>query len=208
MRPDIFIRAAERSGLITDITLHLLQKALRRVADWPVDTRVSFNLSARDLRSSLSIDNIIRTVRESGVDPSRIEFEITETAMLSDFEQACEALSRLKAMGCRIAVDDFGAGYSSFSYIHRLPVDKIKIDRSFVVQLVSHPSAIQIVKTIIELARNLNLDCVIEGVETRDEMDKLRQVRARYVQGYLFSKPLPAADVSTWLAAERTRIAV
>jgi diguanylate cyclase (GGDEF)-like protein len=208
VRPDIFIRAAERSGLITDITLHLLQKALRCVADWPADTRVSFNLAARDLRSSLSIDNIIRTVRESGVDPRRIEFEITETAMLSDFEQACEALSRLKAMGCRIAVDDFGAGYSSFSYIHQLPVDKIKIDRSFVVQLVSHPSAIQIVKTIIELARNLNLDCVIEGVETRDEMDKLRQVRARYVQGYLFSKPLPAADVSVWLAAERTRIAV
>ncbi|HWU51136.1 MAG TPA: EAL domain-containing protein [Asticcacaulis sp.] len=208
VRPDIFIRAAERSGLITDITLHLLQKALRRVADWPVDTRVSFNLSARDLRSGLSIDNIIRTVRESGVDPSRIEFEITETAMLSDFEQACEALSRLKAMGCRIAVDDFGAGYSSFSYIHRLPVDKIKIDRSFVVQLVSHPSAIQIVKTIIELARNLNLDCVIEGVETKDEMDKLRQVRARYVQGYLFSKPLPATEVSAWLAMEQTRIAV
>ncbi|MGN6425066.1 MAG: putative bifunctional diguanylate cyclase/phosphodiesterase [Asticcacaulis sp.] len=208
VRPDIFIRAAERSGLITDITLHLLQKALRRVADWPVDTRVSFNLSARDLRSSLSIDNIIRTVRESGVDPSRIEFEITETAMLSDFEQACEALSRLKAMGCRIAVDDFGAGYSSFSYIHRLPVDKIKIDRSFVVQLVSHPSAIQIVKTIIELARNLNLDCVIEGVETMDEMDKLRQVRARYVQGYLFSKPMPASEVAAWLAMEQRRIAV
>jgi len=207
VRPDVFIRAAERSGLITDITLRLLEKALRLAADWPGAARVSFNLSARDLRSSLSIDNIIGAVRASGVDPRRIEFEITETAMLSDFEQACEALSRLKAMGCRIAVDDFGAGYSSFSYIHRLPVDKIKIDRSFVVQLVSHPSALKIVKTIIELARNLNLDCVIEGVETEAEMSKLRQVKARYVQGYLFAKPMAATEVATWLAAEPTRLA-
>lgn len=206
VRPDIFIRAAERSGLITDITLHLLNKALREASAWPEDTRVSFNLSARDLRSSLSIDNIIRAVRQSGIDPHRIEFEITETAMLSDFEQACEALSRLKAMGSRIAVDDFGAGYSSFSYIHRLPIDKIKIDRSFVVQLLSHASALKIVKTIIDLAHNLNLDCVIEGVETETEMDCLRQVRARYVQGYLYAKPMPAGQVTQWLAAEQRRL--
>jgi len=208
VRPDIFIRAAERSGLITDITLHLLDKALKLVADWPEDTRVSFNLSARDLRSSLSIENIIRTVRASGVDPHRIEFEITETAMLSDFEQACEALSHLKAMGCRVAVDDFGAGYSSFSYIHRLPIDKIKIDRSFVMQLTSHPSALKIVKTIIELARNLNLDCVVEGVETEAELARLKQARVRYVQGYLFARPMPAEAVADWLGAERKRLAV
>ncbi|MDI7774094.1 EAL domain-containing protein [Asticcacaulis sp. EMRT-3] len=208
VRPDIFIKAAERSGLITEITLLLLEKALRKVREWPHNTRVSFNLSARDLRSGLSINNVIRTVRDSGIDPHRIEFEITETAMLSDFEQACEALARLKAMGCRIAVDDFGAGYSSFSYIHRLPIDKIKIDRSFVIQLVKHGSALKIVKTIIDLARNLNLECVIEGVETEAEMALLRQVRARHVQGYLFARPMPAEAVLPYLAAEQERLAL
>jgi diguanylate cyclase (GGDEF)-like protein len=206
VRPDIFIKAAERSGLITQITLLLLEKALKQVREWPADTKVSFNLSARDLRSGISITNICNAVRGSGIDPRRIEFEITETAMLTDFEQACEALARLKAMGCRIAIDDFGSGYSSFSYIHRLPVDKIKIDRSFVVQLLEHGSALKIIKTIIDLCRNLNLDCVIEGVETQAEMNKLAQIRARYIQGYLFSKPMPAEQVHTYLRNETARI--
>ncbi len=200
VRPDIFIKAAERSGLITDITLLLLRKALHQVRDWPADLRVSFNLSARDLRSSRSITNICTAVADSGIDPRRIEFEITETAMLTDFDQACEALNRLKALGCRIAVDDFGSGYSSFSYIHRLPVDKIKIDRSFVVQLLKHDTAVQIIKTIIDLCCNLDLDCVIEGVETEAEMIRLTQVRARYVQGYLFGRPMPASQIAGYLA--------
>ncbi len=208
VRPDIFIKAAERSGLITQITLLLLEKALKQVRSWPADTCVSFNLSARDLRSGISIDNVCAAVHDSGIDPRRIEFEITETAMLTDFEQACEALSKLKAMGCRIAVDDFGSGYSSFSYIHRLPVDKIKIDRSFVVQLVKHSSALKIIKTIIDLCRNLNLDCVIEGVETQAEMAKLAQVRARYIQGYLFARPMAAEDVLPFLADESGRLAL
>ncbi len=205
VRPDIFIKAAERSGLITRITLLLLEKALSEVAKWPLDTRVSFNLSARDLRSGISISNISKAVHASGIDPHRIEFEITETAMLTDFEQACEALSKLKALGCRIAVDDFGSGYSSFSYIHRLPIDKIKIDRSFVVQLVKHGSALKIIKTIIDLCRNLNLDCVIEGVETEAEMAKLSQVKARYIQGYLFARPMAADDVMPYLVREGER---
>ncbi|MGA9658769.1 MAG: EAL domain-containing protein [Asticcacaulis sp.] len=206
VRPDIFIKAAERSGLITQITLLLLEKALHQVRDWPDTMRVSFNLSARDLRSGMSITNICEIVHKSGIDPKRIEFEITETAMLTDFEQACDALMRLKAMGSRIAIDDFGSGYSSFSYIHRLPVDKIKIDRSFVVQLLKHGSALKIIKTIIDLCRNLNLECVIEGVETQGEMNKLAQIRARYVQGYLFSKPMLAEQVLPYLSHEAERI--
>ena len=206
VRPDIFIKAAERSGMITQITLLLLEKALMKVQAWPSSVRVSFNLSARDLRSDISISNIIKAVQASRLDPHRIEFEITETAMLTDFEQACQALARLKAMGCRIAVDDFGAGYSSFSYIHRLPVDKIKIDRSFVMQLLKHDSAQKIIKTIIDLCHNLNLDCVIEGVETPAELARLRSVRARYIQGYLFSKPLSAEGVTDYIAAENRRL--
>ena len=202
--PDVFIKAAERSGLITRITLILLEKALAGVRSWPEDLRVSFNLSARDLRSNLAINNIRDAVRRSGIDPHRIEFEITETAMLVDFEQACEALLQLKSLGCRIAIDDFGSGYSSFSYIHRLPVDKIKIDRSFVTQLVKHGSAVKIIKTIIDLCRNLHLDCVVEGVETEAELVQLLQVKARYIQGYLFARPMSEADIAGYLASEVT----
>ncbi len=208
VRPDIFIKAAERSGLITDITLRLLNKTLEQITDWPEDLRVSFNLSARDLRSAISLNNICTAVRNSGIDPARIEFEITETAMLTDFAQACDSLMVLKRLGCRIAIDDFGSGYSSFSYIHQLPVDKIKIDRSFVTQLVKHGSAVKIIKTIVDLCRNLHLDCVIEGVETQGEMAKLSQVRARYIQGYLFARPMPADAVMAYLENEGGRLLV
>ena len=206
VRPDIFIKAAERSGLITDITLRLLNKTLEQIVDWPDDIRVSFNLSARDLRSAISLNNICTAVRNSGIDPARIEFEITETAMLTDFAQACDALMVLKRLGCRIAVDDFGSGYSSFSYIHQLPVDKIKIDRSFVTQLVRHGSAVKIIKTIVDLCRNLHLDCVIEGVETQAEMAKLASVKARYIQGYLFARPMAAHAVLDYLDGENSRV--
>lgn len=205
VRPDVFIKAAERSGLITRVTLILLEKALAKVSAWPSHLRVSFNLSARDLRSSLSINNIREAVKRSGVDPRRIEFEITETAMLTDFEQACEALLQLKSMGCRVAIDDFGSGYSSFSYIHRLPVDKIKIDRSFVTQLVKHDAALKIIKTIIDLCGNLHLDCVVEGVETERELNQLLQVKARHIQGFLFARPMPADQIHGYLQKETTR---
>lgn len=206
VRPDIFIRAAERSGLISDITLILLRKALAAVHDWHPALRISFNLSTRDLRSAHAITRICEVVKASGIDPARIEFEITETAMLSDFDQALEALSRLKALGMRIALDDFGSGYSSFSYIHQLPVDKIKIDRSFVTQLLKHDSARKIIKTIIDLCGNLNLDHVIEGVETDAELDHLRDIGARYIQGYYFAKPMRADEIAAYLKTEKTRI--
>ncbi|MBW8880056.1 MAG: EAL domain-containing protein [Asticcacaulis sp.] len=208
VRPDIFIKAAERSGLISRITLILLDKALKEIRTWPDDMCASFNLSAHDIRTEAAVVRIGETVKASGVDPRRIEFEITETAMLTDFDQACEALSHLKALGCRIAIDDFGSGYSSLGYLHRLPVDKIKIDRSFVVQLVRHGTTLKIIKTIIDLCRNLNLDCVVEGVETEAELASLREVRARYIQGYIFSKPIPADQVGDYLAAEEARLAM
>ncbi|WP_031236007.1 bifunctional diguanylate cyclase/phosphodiesterase [Asticcacaulis sp. AC402] len=208
VRPDIFIKAAERSGLITRITQILLTKALKHMAEWPEDMRASFNLSARDIRSATAIANIRDTVARSGVDPRRIEFEITETAMLTDFNQACEALEQLKRLGSRIAIDDFGSGYSSLGYLHRLPVDKIKIDRCFVVQLVKHGTTLKIIKTIVDLCHNLNLDCVVEGVETEAELLSLREVGTRYVQGYVFSKPMPADEVAGYLAGQRARIAL
>ncbi len=200
--PDVFIRAAEHSGLINEITPALLKKALTAAADWPEDMRLAFNLSARDLHSPRTVARICEAVRLSGIAPRRIEFEITETAMLNDFDQALASLGELKAMGARIALDDFGAGYSSFSYIHRLPVDVIKIDQSFVAELLKNVQARKLVKTMIDLCSNLNLEHVIEGVETEEQLRQLLEVQARYVQGYLFARPMMADEVLPYLERE------
>jgi len=204
--PDIFIRAAERSGLISDITRLLLDKAFTAAREWPEDISLSFNLSTRDLRSNRSITRICRTVRQSGFAPRRIEFEITETAMLTDFEPALEAVSRLKALGVRIALDDFGSGYSSLGYIHQLPVDKIKIDRTFVTQLLKHDSARKIVRAILSLCSTLGLSHVVEGVETEAECALLRKTGTRFIQGYLIARPMPADQVLRFLNHEAMRL--
>nr|WP_284739501.1 EAL domain-containing protein [Rhizobium sp. CG5] len=203
--PDVFIAAAERSGLIEMVTETLLRKTLCAMADLPSDIRVAFNLSACDLVSERSISHICSLVRQSGIEPGRLEFEITETAMMTDFERAREALATLSAMGCRIALDDFGSGYSSFGYIHRFPLNKIKTDRGFVSQLDDGAIGHNIIRAMVDLCRNLNLDCLVEGVETLAQMEAAQASGARYVQGYYFGRPMPMAEVLDYLAVEATK---
>ncbi len=200
--PDVFIRAAERSGLITSLTPTLLKKALEAARLWPEDIRISFNLSARDLLSPKSVDRILEVVLASGVDAKRIEFEITETAMLTDFAQALKTTLRLSEMGCRIALDDFGSGYTNFSYLNRIKVNTVKIDRSFVLGLDQNDNAKKIIKSMIELASNLGMEHVVEGVETPEELREIRSVGATQVQGYLFGKPMPAEDIIGYLSQQ------
>ncbi|WP_417489516.1 putative bifunctional diguanylate cyclase/phosphodiesterase [Maricaulis sp.] len=200
--PEQFIRVAESSGLIRKITQILLRKTLHLVTSWPEHLHVSFNLSGHDLVSPAAVSDILDLVKHSGIDPARIEFEITETAMMSDIDQARRSIERIAALGCRLALDDFGSGYSSFSYLHQLPVSKIKIDRSFVVPLLKDASASKIIQTIINLGRSLDLDCVVEGVESIAELDILKGMQARFIQGYIFGKPMEARGVLPYLAAE------
>ncbi|HEX7800377.1 MAG TPA: EAL domain-containing protein [Asticcacaulis sp.] len=200
--PDVFIRAAERSGLITGLTPVLLKKALKAARRWPGDLRLAFNLSARDILSPAAVAKIAQVVRESGVDARRIEFEITETAMLTDFDRARANIAALRALGCRMALDDFGSGYSNFSYLNRVEVDTVKIDRSFVQALGRGEKAREIIKSMIELAQNLGMDHVIEGVETEAEMHQLRLAGARQVQGFLYGRPMDEADIAAFLRAE------
>jgi diguanylate cyclase (GGDEF)-like protein len=197
--PDVFIRAAERSGLITTLTPTLLKKALEAAFQWPEGLRIAFNLSARDLLSPKSVDRILKVVLESGVAPNRIEFEITETAMLTDFAQALKTTSRLSELGCRIALDDFGSGYTNFSYLNRIQVNTVKIDRSFVLGLRQNHNAKKIIKSMVEMASNLGMEHVIEGVETAEELHAIRSVGATQVQGYLFGKPMPAEEIPNYL---------
>jgi len=200
--PGDFIPVAERSGLIARMSPVLLEWALKAARTWPEDLRLSFNLSVRDIAAPEQIDRIIEIIRASGVAPGRIDLEVTETAVMRDFDQTERTLSALKALGVRIALDDFGAGYSSLGYVHRLSIDKLKIDASFVRGVEESGKRRAIVKTILDLCRNLDLDCVVEGVETTDQMLMLRTMGCRIAQGFLFARPMPGEAVAGYLAAE------
>jgi diguanylate cyclase (GGDEF)-like protein len=193
--PSVFIPVAERCDLIHALTEVLLRKALDAARNWPEVVRISFNLSARDLTSPGALDRVIRTTLASGVAPHRIDFEITETALIQDFDQARTALDALKKLGARISLDDFGTGFSSLNSVHRLPIDKVKVDGSFVAGIDREPTARAIVKSIVELCQNLGMTCVIEGVETRAQADALRELGATVMQGHLFGKPVAANQV-------------
>jgi EAL domain-containing protein (putative c-di-GMP-specific phosphodiesterase class I) len=152
-----------------------------------------------------AITQIAAIIEASGVDTSRIDIEVTETSMLTDFEKAESALTTLKRLGVKISLDDFGTGYSSLSYVHRLPLDKIKIDRSFVQEMHGNGVARDIVKSMIGLIANLNLHCVTEGVETSEQFDMLRKFGCNVVQGFLFSRPIPQDDVPRFIAEAAVR---
>ncbi|CAH2897304.1 MAG: diguanylate cyclase/phosphodiesterase (GGDEF & EAL domains) with PAS/PAC sensor(s) [uncultured Paraburkholderia sp.] len=205
VKPEEFIRIAERTELILRITEVLLHKALAEVPHWPADLYLSFNLSAIDISTSARARRLIDIVAASGVPPHRVSFEITETALTRDFEQARSALTMIKAAGCRVSLDDFGTGYSSLSYVHRLPFDSIKIDRSFMTDVDSNSASKKIVKSVLDLCKNLGLECVVEGLETSSQAEVVKALGARAVQGYLFSPPMRSGAISSYLQSTRAQ---
>jgi diguanylate cyclase (GGDEF)-like protein len=205
--PGDFIPAAERIGIIRSLTRVLLVKALAAARAWPDEISISFNLSAHDICSPDGILPLISVIEAGGVSPRRIDFEITETAVTFDFASAQQSIAALKAMGCGISLDDFGTGYSSLSHVHRLPLDKLKIDRSFVADVNSNPVSHKIIKSLVGLCADMEIACVGEGVETQEQLDSLRQLGCDFIQGYYFARPMPAAAVSVFLAKECQRFA-
>jgi diguanylate cyclase (GGDEF)-like protein len=205
--PSAFIPAAERIGVIRTLTRVLLVKALAAARTWPEDIRMSFNLSAHDICSPDGILPLISVIHASGVPPRRIEFEITETAVTFDFVHAEQSISALKAIGCGISLDDFGTGYSSLSHVHRLPLDKLKVDRSFVHDVNANPISHKIIKSLTGLCADMEISCVVEGVETKEQLDSLCRLGADYIQGYYFAEPMPADAVLGFLTRERQRLA-
>ncbi|MEM5495669.1 EAL domain-containing protein [Hoeflea sp. AS16] len=200
--PGDFIPVAERIGLISELTCVLLKKALAAACHWPEDVGLSFNLSTHDISSSDGVATIAGIILSSGIDPRRIDFEITETAMMYDFKQAKASIETIKGLGCGIALDDFGTGYSSLSQLHALPLTKIKIDRSFVSGLHENPASYKIVKSLLALSSDMGLGCVIEGVETREELDALEKLGGILVQGYFYSPPVPETEIARFLPAD------
>ena len=201
--PTVFIAAAERSGMIGQLTEVLFRKMLAEFGDWPSDIFVSFNLSAHDICAPERILKLISIAERKGIDPKRLTFEITETAVMHDFERAQESLRLLKYFGARIALDDFGTGHSSLSYVHTLPLDRVKVDRSFVAEIEDSAVTRAVVQTILDLCASLDLDCIIEGVETRGQLDLMRKMGCTAFQGFLFSRPLDGVAARKFLVGSQ-----
>ncbi len=200
--PDDFIPLAEQSGLIRPLTLKALDLSLaqcRRWHDQGLDLRVAVNLSARNLREPDLPDRVAALLRRHGVPASHLELEVTESGLLSDPDYANTLLCRLSALGIHLALDDFGTGYSSLSYLKNLPVNQLKIDRSFVNNMSEDATDAMIVRSVIDLAHNLGLNVTAEGVETLTQLDHLANLSCDTIQGYHLTKPLPADEIASWV---------
>ena len=201
--PAEFIPVAEESGLIAAIGDWVMHEACRQNRAWQnaglLPLRVAVNLSARQFRQVHLLREVEVVLNVTGLDPKYLELEITEGAVMQHAAESIKTLHAIKEMGLHIAVDDFGTGYSSLSYLRRFPIDLLKIDRSFINEVVQNPDDAAITSTIIAMARSLRLATVAEGVETVEQLEFLRRNGCRVVQGFLFSKPLPAAAFAALL---------
>jgi predicted signal transduction protein with EAL and GGDEF domain len=201
--PGEFIPMAEECGLIESLGEWVLREACREARTWQhkgsQPMRVAVNLSAFQFRQGNLLQMISGALREACLDPRCLEVEITETALMSDPEQSVGILEQLSRMGVVVSVDDFGTGYSSMSYLRRFPIDKLKIDRGFISELLSRPDDLSIVTAIISLAHSLHLKVVAEGVETPEQREMLRNLGCDQYQGYCFSPAVPAPEFTTLL---------
>jgi EAL domain-containing protein (putative c-di-GMP-specific phosphodiesterase class I) len=201
--PDKFIHVAEQCGLIHPLTRWVLHRAVEQCAQWRRAGflfDVSVNLSVMNLHEPDFVDYVMNTLHQWEVEPSWISLELTESAVMSDPNHALEVLSRLDAMGVRISIDDFGTGYSSLAYLKRLPVDEIKIDRSFVIDMKLDNNDAVIVRSTIDLAHNMSLRVVAEGVENPETLRLLTSLGCDVVQGFFVSRPLPYDELVRWLS--------
>jgi len=189
--PVDFIPVAEDTGLITAIGERVLWQACRDAASWPDDKKVSVNVSTVQLRNPEFPKTVERCLKETGLDPRRLELEMTESVLMQNTEATLETLRRLQATGVGISLDDFGTGYSSLSYLRRFPFNRIKIDRSFVTDIALRPDAQAIVRTILMLAESLGMTTTAEGVETDDQRLLLLTIGCHEMQGFLFSRAVP-----------------
>jgi diguanylate cyclase (GGDEF)-like protein len=197
--PNDFVPIAERTGLIKPLSRYVVASALRQCAQWKsvgIDLHVSVNLTIPDLLDLDLPDRIAELLAETGVRPGQLELEVTESTLLADPFRVLQVLNRLNEMGLRLAIDDFGTGYSSLGYLKRLPVQTLKIDRSFVMEMCEDASDATIVRSTIDLGRNLGLDIVAEGVESQEILDALRDYGCTLAQGYFIGKPMPAEEVA------------
>jgi diguanylate cyclase (GGDEF)-like protein/PAS domain S-box-containing protein len=211
--PGDFIPVAEESDLIILLGRWVLHEACRQMAEWhkrfasALPLTINVNVSSRQLRDPQLVEDVQFALAESGLNPESLSIEVTESSLIENTEQTLTTLHRLKAMKIRLEIDDFGTGYSSLSYLRRLPFDILKIDRSFISELSVGSDGLDIVKAIVEMAHSLRLEVIAEGVETEQQLLQLRELGCKYVQGFLFSKPVDTQTVE-WLHLKNSKMAV
>ncbi|MGL4810451.1 MAG: EAL domain-containing protein [Beijerinckiaceae bacterium] len=206
--PMEFIPLAEETGLITPIGIFVLRKACEDAARWPKDIRVAVNISPAQLRHADFADVVKRILAETGLDPSRLELEITESMLLRNSEQNLAILRDLKAVGVRISMDDFGTGYSSLGNLRSFPFDKIKIDKSFINDLNKSVDAAAIIRAVLSLGRSLGMTTTAERVETRDQLAYLRAEGCTEVQGHYYAEAVHARDISAMIESSQGRVMI
>jgi diguanylate cyclase (GGDEF)-like protein/PAS domain S-box-containing protein len=212
LSPDAFIPLAEETGLIVPLGLWALRKAVRQLGDWrgsesgAGDVSVSINLSPRQFLEPDLVEQIRGIMDEERVPSSAVRLELTESALMQDPDQAAHKLRSLRAAGFGLCLDDFGTGYSSLAYLRRFPLDRLKVDRSFVGRIDRSPRDLELVASITGLARTLGIESVIEGVETPQQLARLRRLKPQEVQGYLFARPLEAPDAAAFFGTVRPEL--
>jgi diguanylate cyclase (GGDEF)-like protein len=204
--PNEFIPISETTGLIIPMTVQILHSACEQVVKWQkaagsgTPLSVAVNLSGKHFGHHALVEQITSVIKETGISPSSLKLELTESAVMENAETAILMLKQIKETGVQISIDDFGTGYSSLSYLHRFPIDLLKVDRSFVSAMEENTENGEIVRTVIALAKALGLKVVAEGIESIHQFHQLRILGCEYGQGYLFSKPLPVPEIDRLLA--------
>ncbi|MDC6378928.1 EAL domain-containing protein [Pseudomonas graminis] len=202
--PDIFIEVAEEVGIICELGHWVMGMACREVQGWNRSSEhqltLSINASSTELKETSFVSNVANILEKARFDPHNLQLEITESVFLNESEKVALALAELRGLGIRIALDDFGTGYSSLGYIDRYPIDAIKIDRSFINRMMTHPRTAAVIKSIFSLGSALGAAIVAEGIETHEQLDQLRRLKCPYVQGYLLNPPLSSQAFKDLLA--------
>jgi EAL domain-containing protein (putative c-di-GMP-specific phosphodiesterase class I) len=196
--PGEFIPLAEECSLIVNIGNWVIREALRQIKAWdaagvPAIT-IAVNVSAREFHQRGFVESIAQAIHDNAVQPGRLELELTESVIVQDIEATAAILDRLHALGIRLSLDDFGTGYSSLNYLRRFPIDKIKIDQSFIGEITSEAKSVRLVQAIIALARSFTMKVIAEGVESREQLAALRAERCDEIQGYLASPAIEPAQ--------------
>jgi EAL domain-containing protein (putative c-di-GMP-specific phosphodiesterase class I) len=202
--PGEFIPLAEETGLIVQIGKSLLQRACEQLAKWShcaeaASLAISVNISARQLRHPSFVQQVTQVLAQSGADPHKLHLEVTESMLVENIEDTIEKMNTLRALGVRFSLDDFGTGYSSLLYLKRMPLAYLKIDQSFVRDIVSDPNDAAIVHAIVTLGQSLNLGIIAEGVEQETQRARLEELGCVLYQGYLFNRPLPPGEFEAYL---------
>ncbi|HEX8906010.1 MAG TPA: EAL domain-containing protein, partial [Longimicrobiaceae bacterium] len=205
--PSVFVPVAEEMGLIHALGRWVIEEACRQAGRWATAfpgraPRISVNLSAAQFTQPDLVEHVERSLAECGIAAGALHFEITESVILEHAEPGKSILARLRELGVVLCMDDFGTGYSSLGYLHRFPIDELKIDRGFVTGMEFEPRNAQLVQAIVALARNLGVAVVAEGVESQAQLDALRALGCDYAQGFLFSVPVPSDQADALLARD------